>query len=243
MSQVPFNPYGQSGGYPMDYSDAQATSQAVGRFFNSVYAWMCAGLAVTALVAWYVATNTQILLHIGGGGLIGLFVVELLLVGVISAAVQRINAAMATVLFLVYAALNGITLSGIFLVYAQASLASAFAISAGMFGAMSLYGFVTGRDLSGWGQFLFMALIGLVIATIVSMFFHNSAFNTLVNYVGVFIFVGLTAYDTQMLKRIAVATAGNGALAARLSVSGALSLYLDFLNLFLFLLRIMGDRK
>ena len=122
-------------------------------------------------------------------------------------------------------------------------LASAFAITAGMFGTMSLYGFVTKKDLTAMGSFLFMALIGLVIASVVSIFWHNSMLEVLINYIGVIIFVGLTAYDTQKLKQIAIMTSGNAALAARLSISGALSLYLDFLNMYLFLVRILGDRR
>lgn len=243
MSTAP-NPFG-SPGYQLDYASDQATSQAIARFFNSVYAWMCAGLGLTALVAWFIALpeNQHILRDLGGGGVIALFVGELVLVGVISAAIQRISTPVATLLFLLYAGLNGILLAGIFIIYSQAVIASSFAISAGMFGAMSIYGFVTRKDLTSLGGILFMALIGLIIASVVSMFWSNGFLTTLINYVGVFIFVGLTAYDTQKLKQIAVATSGNAALASRLSISGALSLYLDFINLFLFLLRIMGNRR
>jgi uncharacterized protein len=161
----------------------------------------------------------------------------------ISGAINRIGATAATALFLLYSALNGLTLSAIFIVYAHATLASAFIITAGMFAAMSLFGFFTRRDLSGLGSLLFMALIGLVLATVVSLFWHNTMLTTIINYAGVLIFVGLTAYDTQLLKHGAVATANDPAMAARLSVNGALKLYLDFLNLFLFLLRILGNRR
>ena len=142
-----------------------------------------------------------------------------------------------------YAALNGLTLSVIFMVYAHATLASAFVVTAGMFGAMSLYGMFTRRDLTGLGSYLFMALIGLILASFINVFLHAAMLTAIINYVGVFIFVGLTAYDTQKLKEIAIQTSGNAALAARLSINGALALYLDFLNLFLLLLRIMGDRR
>lgn len=240
MSMSP-NPFGGTP-YPMEY-EAGMASGVITRFFNAVYAWMAAGLALTALVAWYVSTQPQILAMLGMPMVIGLFVVELILVFTISAAVQRINAAMATVLFLIYAALNGVTLSVIFLVYAHATLASAFVIAAGTFGAMSLYGMVTRKDLSSWGTYLFMGLIGVVIASFVSLFWHSTMLNVLINYVGVLVFVGLTAYDTQKLKAIALQTSGNAALAARLSINGALMLYLDFLNLFLLLLRILGDRR
>jgi len=146
-------------------------------------------------------------------------------------------------LFMLYSALNGLTLSAIFIVYAHATLASAFLITAGMFGAMSVYGYVTKRDLTAMGSLLFMALVGLIIASVVSIFWRNSMLTTIINYAGVLIFVGLTAYDTQKLKQIAIATAGDAAMSARLSINGALQLYLDFLNLFLFLLRILGDRR
>jgi hypothetical protein len=248
VSQVPnpFNtfqdPYSQNQsqyGY-----GSQADAGAVARFFNAVYAWMFAGLALTAVVAWYVSQNTQILEQIGRGIWV-LFIVELVLVGVIGSAINRISASVATILFLLYAAINGVVFSVIFLMYAHSTLASAFAITAGMFGAMSLYGFITRRDLTGIGSMAFMALIGLIIASVVSMFWHNSLLNVAINYVGVLIFVGLTAYQTQALKGVAMQTSGNPNLAARLAISGALTLYLSFLNLFLFILQIMGsgDRR
>jgi len=228
--------------YEMQY-ESRADTVTVARFFNAVYAWMAAGLALTAMVAWYVSTRPDLMMQIFRGPvLIGLIIVELVLVFTVAAAVNKINAAVATGLFLLYSALNGLTLSAIFIVYAQATIASAFIITAGTFGAMSVWGFVTKRDLSGMGSILFMALIGLVLASIVNMFWANSMLTMLINYAGVLIFVGLTAYDTQKLKAIAVATAHDAAMSARLSVSGALTLYLDFVNLFLFLLRILGRR-
>jgi len=228
--------------YEMQY-ESRADTVTVARFFNAVYAWMAAGLALTAVVAWYVSTRPDLMMQIFRGPvLIGLIIVELVLVFTVAAAVNKINAAVATGLFLLYSALNGLTLSAIFIVYAQATIASAFIITAGTFGAMSVWGFVTKRDLSGMGSILFMALIGLVLASIVNMFWANSMLTMLINYAGVLIFVGLTAYDTQKLKAIAVATAHDAAMSARLSVSGALTLYLDFVNLFLFLLRILGRR-
>ncbi|HWE97269.1 MAG TPA: Bax inhibitor-1/YccA family protein [Tepidisphaeraceae bacterium] len=242
MSTYP-SPFDRSRSYPVDYQGRAVSPQVIARFFNSVYAWMAAGLALTAFVAYWVSTRADILANLGGGVFIGLFIAQIILVVTISAAVRRVGPAMATVLFLIYAALNGVTLSGIFLVYAHSTLASAFAITAGMFGVMSLYGFFTQRDLSAWGSLLFMGLVGIILASIVSIFWHNSMLNVAINYIGVLIFVGLTAYDTQMLKQIAVQTAGEATLAARLSISGALMLYLDFLNLFLFLLRSLSDRR
>jgi FtsH-binding integral membrane protein len=229
--------------YEMQY-ESRADTVTVARFFNAVYAWMAAGLALTAVVAWYVSTRPDLMMQIFRGPvLIGLIIVELVLVFTVAAAVNKINATVATGLFLLYSALNGLTLSAIFIVYAQATIASAFIITAGTFGAMSVWGFVTKRDLSGMGSILFMALIGLVLASIVNMFWANSMLTMLINYAGVLIFVGLTAYDTQKLKQIAVATAHDAAMSARMSVSGALTLYLDFVNLFLFLLRILGRRE
>jgi FtsH-binding integral membrane protein len=165
------------------------------------------------------------------------------LVMAISGAVNRISAPVATVLFLIYAALNGVWLSVLFLIYTRASLASTFMVTAGAFGATSLYGFVTKRDLTRLGSLLFMALIGLILASLVNLFWHNSALYWLVSYAGVLIFVGLTAFDTQRLKMIAMQTSDNPAMANRMAVVGSLTLYLDFINLFLFLLRIMGDRR
>jgi FtsH-binding integral membrane protein len=241
MSQYPL--YGRAPGVPLD--DQQRTDAgALARFFNAVYAWMAAGLGLTALVAMWVSSRPDVLRYVFSTGIwVVLLVAQLALVWTVSAAVRRISATTATVLFLLYAALNGLTLSVIFLAYAHAAIASAFIVTAGMFAAMSLYGFVTKRDLTSMGAFLFMGLIGIILASVVSLFWHNTMLTVLINYIGVFIFLGLTAYDTQKLKEMALATQGNAALAARLSISGALALYLDFLNLFLFLLRILGDRN
>ncbi len=228
---------------PLGY-ESRADSTAVAPFFNAVYAWMSAGLALTALVAWWVSTQPQVMATIFRGPmLIGLVIVELALVFVISAATQRINATAATALFLLYSALNGLTLSVIFLLYTQSSLAGTFAVTAGTFAAVSVYGFVTKRDLTSMRSFLFMALIGLFLASIVNAFWANNILYWVITYAGVIIFVGLTAYDTQKLKHIAMQTAGDPALAARLAVNGALMLYLDFINLFLFLLRLLGSRR
>jgi FtsH-binding integral membrane protein len=241
FNQSPFQQQGQ--GFPLDYG-AQAGSPAVASFFNSVYAWMCAGLALTAVVAGWVSVRPDVMLHIfNGPALIGLFIAQIVLVGVISAATRRLSATVATALFLLYAALMGLTLSGIFLVYTAASIAGAFVASAAMFGVMSFIGMVTKADLSGLGKLMFMGLIGLIVASLVNVFFAHGAITWLLSYIGVVIFVGLTAYDTQRLKQFALATAGDQAMASRLAVNGALMLYLDFLNLFLFLLQIMGQGR
>jgi uncharacterized protein len=236
---------GNMGGFaPAD--DSMAGSPAVASFFNAVYGWMGAGLGLTALVAWLVARaalsgNPSVLALMHGPMLFGLFIAQFVLVIAISAAVQRISANVATAMFLAYSALNGVTLSGIFLVYANVTLAGTFLVTAITFAAMSLYGMVTQRDLTRFGSILFMALIGIVVASIVNLFFASSALYTLITYVGVLLFVGLTAFDTQRLKGMAIGTSGNAAMAARYSVVGALMLYLDFLNLFLFLLQILGN--
>jgi FtsH-binding integral membrane protein len=228
---------------PLEYGSGTRDS-AVVKFFNAVYAWMAVGLAVTAAVAWLVVTHQNVLAEVFSTGmLIGIVIAQLVLVVVISSAINRIDATAATALFLLYAALNGVLFSTIFLVYTLSSIAGTFIACAAMFGVMSVYGMFTKTDLTALGKILFMALIGLIVATFVNFFFHSAAFTWLVSYAGVIIFAGLTAYDTQRLQSIAISTQGNPALASRLSVNGALILYLDFINMFLFLLRLLGKRK
>ena len=225
---------------PGTLAAAQSSSAVLVQFMNGVYAWMCAGLCVTGIAALLMA---QTGVHLSGGVMIVLFLAELGLVVAISGMVDRLSASAATGLFMLYAALNGITLSVIFLMYSSSSIGGAFLITAGMFGATSFYGMVTKRDLSGLGGYLFMGLVGIIIASLVNMFMQSSMLNWLISYVGVAIFVGLTAYDTQRLREMAYATAGDSKLAARLAVTGSLVLYLDFINLLLFIVRIMGDRR
>ena len=237
-NQGPFNRnYNQNyRAQPLDYG--QAASPAIATFFTAVYGWMSAGLALSAAVAWVIHEQD---IQISRGTLLILFIAEIGLVIAISGAVNRIGATAATFLFLLYSALNGVTLSGFVMSYAHATLASTFIVTAGTFGAMSLYGMVTHRDLTRYRNLLFMALIGVILATLVSMFFANSPIYWLINYMGVLLFVGLTAYDTQRIKSLAFQTSGDAAMAARYSIVGALTLYLDFLNLFLFLLQILGN--
>lgn len=237
MSQFQ-SPYGMNRSTP--WETAGTSNPAIVRFFNSVYAWMSVGLAVTALVAYFVSQTPQLMETFYSARWV-LLIAELGLVIAISSAINRISANVATLLFVLYAAMNGLTLSVIFLVYAKSTLTSAFIVSAGTFGVMSAYGMVTKADLTGVGKILYMLLIGLVIASIVSIFWHNTMFQVIFNYVGVLIFVGLTAYDTQKLKAMAAQTQDNPALAARMSIVGSLVLYLDFLNLFLLILRLMGN--
>jgi len=228
---------------PLDYG-VEADQGVLARFFNAVYAWMAVGLAVTAIVGWLVYTHPAAMASVmTRGASIGIFIAELVLVVVISSALRSINATAATALFLLFAALNGLMLSVIFFVYTLPSIGATFAACAGMFAAMSVYGMVTKTDLTSLGKILFMALIGLIVATIVNIFVASSALYWLVSYAGVIIFAGLTAYDTQRLRQMALSIGSDGALAARMSIVGALALYLDFINMFLFLLRFMGKRN
>jgi FtsH-binding integral membrane protein len=235
--------------YPSQYSPPQTLDYAtsagvVARFMNNVYAWMAAGLALTAVVAWAVSSNARALSTIfNTGTFILLIVVELGLVVAISYATNKISASVATALFLLYAAINGLTFSVIFLTYSLGSIGVAFAITAGMFGGMSLIGYTTRMDLTSLRGFFIMGLIGVIIASIVNMFLRSQPFYWLITYATVALFLGLTAYDTQKLKEIAYATEGNPQLANRLAINGALALYLDFINLFLMMLRILGNRR
>jgi uncharacterized protein len=211
------------------------------RFMSAVYRWMTFGLALTALVAFTVASSPEALQAIYGNRVVffGLIIAELGLVVTISAAVNRLSAPAAGGLFLLYSALNGATLAVVLLAYTGASVAAAFVTTAGTFAAMSVYGTVTRRDLTSWGSFLFMGLIGIVIASVVNVFLRSSLVSFVVSFMGVIVFTGLTAYDTQKLR--AIARAGGGT--AALPVNGALALYLDFINLFLSVLRLIGGRR
>jgi uncharacterized protein len=210
-------------------------------FMAGVYRWMTVGLAATALVAFAVASSPAALSFVFGSRLVffGLIIAELGLVITLSAAVNRLSAPVAGALFLAYSALNGVTLSAVLLMYTGTSVAGAFAATAGTFGAMSVYATVTRRDLSSWGSFLFMGLIGVVIASLVNLFLRSSMMSFVISCAGVVVFTGLAAYDTQKLRALAASGGGTGALA----VNGALRLYLDFVNLFLSLLRLLGGRR
>jgi FtsH-binding integral membrane protein len=218
------------------------TGMRVRAFIRSVYAWMFGGLLLTAFSSvWVVSSKSMQQLIFGNRAvLIVLIIAEFGLVIAISAGMRRFSAATAASMFLIYSLLNGLTLSAIFFVYSGASIMQAFVVAGGMFGAMSVYGLVTKRDLTSWGSFFFMGLIGIVICAVVNMFLHSSGLAFVISLIGVFVFVGLTAWDTQKLK--AFATVG-GPMQENLAVYGALTLYLDFVNLFLFLLRILGDRR
>ena len=227
---------------PNGLINEQAGSR-VQTYMSHVYGWMTVGLLLTALVAWFASSNLA-LIQLLSKGMWVLLIAELALVFVISGMINRLSGAAATTLFMLYSVLNGCTFSIYFKVYTSSSIASVFFITAGMFGALAFYGYTTKRDLSGFGRFLFMGLIGLVIASLVNMFMHSEPLMWAVTYIGVFVFAGLTAYDTQKLKEL-----GDGLpqddqnIFRRYVILGALQLYLDFINLFIMLLRIFADRR
>ncbi len=233
----------------MNYQTASTTrtrTEVVNAFMRGVYQWMTFGLLLTAGLAWFTSSNqTMVNLVYGNQTLFfGLLIAELALVFGISAGIRRLSAGMATGLFLLYSALNGITLSFIFLVYTQASIFQTFVICAAMFGGMSLYGMTTKKDLTSWGSFLFMGLIGIIIASIVNIFLKNPMMHFVISFIGVIVFTGLTAYDTQKLSMMGESMPANDATAVRRGVIlGALTLYLDFINLFLMLLRLFGGSR
>ena len=219
----------------------------VNSFVRSVYNWMAIGLGITGVVAYGVANSPGLREIVFGAPLVffGLIIAQLVMVFMISARIQRMQASTATMLFIVYSALNGATLSSIFLAYTQSAITSTFFICAATFTACSVYGWTTRRDLTTMGGFLTMGLIGIVIASVVNMFVQSGAVSIIVSYVGVLVFVGLTAYDTQDIKNMALSQPdGIDAGAVRKgAILGALKLYLDFINLFLMLLRIFGSSR
>ncbi|TDJ59485.1 MAG: Bax inhibitor-1/YccA family protein [Nitrospina sp.] len=230
--------------YPTYMSqDAVAAEQQ--RFMVRVYNWMGAGLAMTGGVSWYVSTSETILNLLVTQPILffGLLIAELGLVFYLAARVMQMDVGQAMGVFFLYAGLNGVTLAPLFLLYTTASLASTFFVTAGMFGAMSFYGYTTKKDLTSLGGFLFMGLIGIIIASVVNMFLHNSMLYWIISYAGVLIFVGLTAYDTQKIKETNILGNEGTDEDTKEAIRGALTLYLDFINLFLMLLRIMGTRR
>ena len=214
--------------------------ERIGTFLRAVYGWMTAGLALTALTASFVASSPSLVAAVGSSFWI-FFIAQIGIVFYLSARVEKLAASTASLLFLVYSALTGVTLSFILLAYTGESVAMTFIITAGMFGSLAMYGTATGRSLSGLGQAMFMGLIGVVLASLVGMFWHSDALQFVISCAGVVVFSGLAAYDAQRLKAMALA-APNGATGSY-AVVGALALYLDFINLFLMLLRFFGNRR
>jgi hypothetical protein len=212
---------------------------------RKVYTWMTLALVITGVTAWGVAHSPAILQMIMTNKILLLCLLfgELALVWGVSAAIGRLSLTTATLLFVLYSVLNGVTMSFIFLAYTYESVTNVFLITAGTFAAMAFFGYFTKTDLSSIGRILFMALIGLIIATIVNIFVKSSGFGMILNYLGVLIFVGLTAWDTQKIKQMLATAEDTGETAQKVALMGALSLYLDFINLFIHLLRIMGNQR
>ena len=213
---------------------------------RSVYIWMALALAVTGLTAMTIATQPQIVYAIFANRAIFwmLLLAELGMVIYLSARIMSMSFATAGIVFVVYALLNGVTLSSLFMAYTAESIAQTFFVTAGTFGAMAVIGFLVKRDLSAIGRFFYMALIGLIIATVANAFFHNSGLAMICNYAGVVIFSGLTAYDTQKIKNMLVQFGDRrDETVMKLALLGSLTLYLDFINLFLYLLRFLGNRR
>ena len=212
---------------------------------RKVYTWMTLALVLTGLTAYGVATSPGIMMALYSNSALmwGLVIAEFALVIGISAAINRLSLATATLMFVAYSVINGAMLSSIFMIYTAASIASVFFITAATFAVMALIGYTTKTDLTSVGKLLFMALIGLVIATIVNMFIGSSTLTMICSYVGVLIFVGLTAYDSQKIKNMLMQAPDAGESSQKLALLGALTLYLDFINLYIYLLRIFGDRR
>ncbi len=236
--------YYDSNGNPRAVEEHSANTLAA--CLTKVYWWMTLALGVSAFSAWIVGTSeglTKIFIR-NPGIFFGLAVIEILMVIGIGAGIRKLSAATATALFILYAAVNGITLSVVFIAYQLSSVAQVFGITAATFAAVALVGTTTRRDLSGLGNMLFMALIGLIIASVVNLFWANGTLYWICSYAGVLIFVGLTAYDANKIKQMYLAIGNDDPeMSGRIAVLGALTLYLDFVNLFLYLLRIFGRRR
>jgi len=227
------------------FQNSYELEQRSSSFMAGVYGWMSVALAITAGTAYYLAMYSQfvVYLYTHSGMLIGLLCAQLAIVFSISFFINRMSFMTALVLFILYAVSLGITLSSIFFVYTQSSILSTFLTTAGMFGAMSLYGYMTKADLTSVGNAAFMVLIGLCLAMFVNMFLQSEQFDYIVSGIGVVVFVILTAYDTQRIKQIGRSMLADKEMMGKITLIGALALYLDFINIFLFLLRFMGNRR
>ncbi|MFW5546038.1 MAG: Bax inhibitor-1 family protein [Bacteroidales bacterium] len=223
---------------------AQSSALSFPALMSKVYLWMTLALVVTGMTAYYVASSPAILYAIVSNQIAfwGLFIGELVLVFVLSSRIMSLSFVTASLMFVIYSIMNGVFFSFILLAYTEQSIATTFLITAGTFAAMSLFGFVTKRDLSAMGRILFMLLIGLIIATVVNIFMKAEGLTLILNYAGVVIFVGLTAYDTQSIKQM-LQEHGDKEGAEKIALLGSLSLYLDFINLFIYLLRFFGESR
>lgn len=234
----------------MNYSNEAAMSRSIEfhmpGLMKDVYAWMAIALLITGAIAWNVSESPLLLslLYSSRIGIWGLLIATFALVWHLSSSLAYMSYRKAVTMFLIYSVLNGITMASIFAIYTMASIGSVFLITAGTFAVMSIYGTLTKADLSRVGNLCLMALFGIIIATVVNFFFENTLLELILSYVGILIFVGLTAYDTQKIYRIALShdlrATDEG---QKMAIMGALALYLDFINLFLYMLRIFGDRK
>ena len=215
------------------------------RFFVKVYGWMAVALAITGLIALWTATNPDSIKFIFGTKYIFFILIfaELILVGSLAGWIMRMSVQIATLAFILYAILNGLTLSVIFLIYTTDSIASTFFITAGTFAVMSIYGYMTGSDLTKLGNILIMCLIGLIIASLINLVYQNETLYWITTYAGVLIFTGLIAYDTQKIKKLNIIGNEGTDEDKKEAIIGALTLYLDFINLFLNLLRLFGRKK
>ena len=223
---------------------AQSSALSFPALMSKVYLWMTLALVVTGMTAYYVASSPALLYAIVSNQIAfwGLFIGELVLVFVLSSRIMSLSFVTASLMFVIYSIMNGVFFSFILLAYTEQSIATTFLITAGTFGAMSLFGFVTKRDLSAMGRILFMLLIGLIIATVVNIFMKAEGLTLILTYAGVVIFVGLTAYDTQSIKQM-LQEHGDKEGAEKIALLGSLSLYLDFINLFIYLLRFFGESR
>ena len=225
--------------------EATIASASFPALMRKVYTWMALALVITGVTAYGVATSPGLMMAIATNKLLfwGLIIAEFGLVLAISAAINKLSLTTATMLFVLYSVINGATLSFIFAVYTMSSIASVFFITAGTFAVMAFIGYTTKKDLTSMGKILLMALIGIIIATVVNIFLKSTGLEMIVSYLGVLIFVGLTAYDSQKIKQMLLMAPDAGEGAQKLALLGALSLYLDFVNLFIYLLRIFGRRE
>ena len=231
----------------LTYTEAQSQEMALSALMSKVYLWMTMALAITGLTAFYVSQNLNIVAAVFSSKLTiwGLVIAELAIVWGLSSRIMRMSFATAGILFGIYSILNGVLLSSIFLLYHMDVITQAFIATAGTFGAMTLVGTFVKRDLSTIGRFLFMALIGLIVATVINIFWTSNTLYWAITYLGVLIFCGLTAYDTQKIRAIMLANSSpeNYEVGMKLALLGSLTLYLDFINLFLYLLRIFDSKK
>lgn len=212
---------------------------------RKVYLWMTLALVITGFAAYYVASSETLMTALFTNQILfwGLVIGELVLVFSLSAAINKLSLTAATLMFVLYSVINGATMSFIFLVYTASSVTNVFLITAATFAVMAFFGYFTKTDLTSWGKILMMALIGIIIATIVNIFTKSEGLAVILNYLGVLVFVGLTAYDSQKIKQMLMQAPDAGEGAQKVALLGALSLYLDFINLFIYLLRILGSKR